>query len=91
MTWNYRVIEFVDPATNEPWQAIHEVHYDEQGRPSLYTEYPAVVMSHDADNNTAELGWILDRMRDALSKPTLVERDFVRSNAPIERSSTAKP
>ena len=34
MTWNYRVIEFIDP-NDGPWKAIHEVHYDEAGKPSL--------------------------------------------------------
>lgn len=32
--WNYRIIEFVDPTTNEPWRAIHEVHYCD-GRPTI--------------------------------------------------------
>ena len=84
MTWNYRVLEFADPATDEPWQAIHEVHYDDAGKPASYSEDPAVVMSHDAGNNAAELGWVLDKMREALSKPALVERDFERPNVGVE-------
>jgi hypothetical protein len=80
MTWNYRVLQFVDPATEELWQAIHEVHYDESGDPASYSEDPAVVMSHDASNARADLGWVLDKMREALLKPVLVERDFKRSN-----------
>lgn len=89
MTWNYRVLEFVDPATDEPWQAIHEVHYDDDGKPASYSEEPAVVMSHDAGNNVAELGWVLDKMREALSKPALVERDFERPNGRAEARAEA--
>ena len=68
MSWNYRVIEFVDP---EPWQAIHEVYYD-QDKPTSYSEAPAVVMSSDAGS----LSWVLERMKEALSKPALAETDF---------------
>jgi len=81
MKWNYRVLEFVDPANDEPWQAIHEVYYDADGLPESYSEGPAVVMSHDAGNNKADLGLVLDKMREALEKPALVESDFKRSNS----------
>jgi beta-glucanase (GH16 family) len=88
--WNYRVIEFVDPHDNEPWQAIHEVYYDVAGLPNGYAENPAGVVSHDAGNNKADLRWVLDRMREALSKPVLVQRDFERAadHADAERSET---
>ena len=73
--WNYRVIEFIDP--NEgPWRSIHEVHYDEKGKPTSYTEEPARVVSFDDGGNERELSWVLDRMRDALGKPVLRESDF---------------
>lgn len=91
-TWNYRVIEFLEPGTDEPWQAIHEVHYDDDGRPEYYSEDPAVVVSHDAGNNRADLCWVLDMMRLALDKPVLVEKDFERSNAELcgERSESER-
>ncbi|HCZ48003.1 MAG TPA: hypothetical protein DCZ11_03240 [Gammaproteobacteria bacterium] len=76
MTWNYRIIEFVEPGTEESWFAIHEVYYDDAGRPESYSEGAAVVMSHDAAGQSRELSWVLDKMRDALLKPTLRESDF---------------
>lgn len=81
MSWNYRVIEFVDPHTNEPWRGIFEVYYDDEGRPNGYTEDPSDVVSHDEGGNEAKggLAWVLDRMREALDKPVLVERDFFRN------------
>ncbi len=81
MSWNYRVIEFVCPMSNETWQAIHEVFYDEHGMPESYGEDPASVTSSDSNGNQADLGWVLDKMREALDKPVLVERDFVIAEA----------
>lgn len=78
MSWNYRVIEFVDEA-GEPWRAIHEVHYDPEGNPNGYGEEPAAVTSTDDAGTNASLSWVLDRMREALDKPVLVERDFKRA------------
>lgn len=85
MGWNYRVIEFVEPGTEERWQAIHEVHYDETGQPTSYAENPAPVMTHDDGNCKADLGWVLDKMREALSKPVLIERDFWRATTPADQ------
>jgi hypothetical protein len=76
VSWNYRVIEFVDPTTEELWRAIHEVHYHADGRPSMYSENPASVTSCDDAGNQGDLAWVLDRMRDALGKPALKETDF---------------
>lgn len=69
--WNHRVIEFVEP-DGTPWRAIHEVHYDDQGRPYAYTESPADV----SGANNEELAATLERMRRALERPHLVEDDF---------------
>lgn len=76
-TWNYRVIEFVCPVTDEPWRAIHEVHYKD-GKPTAYSEQPAAVTSCDDSGAQQQLGWVLDRMREALDKPVLVEADFCK-------------
>lgn len=79
MTWNYRVIEFVTPssadAPQETWRAIHEVYYDDQGRPVGYTENPAVI-GWLADEGDSAPAAILERMREALAKPALVPSDF---------------
>ncbi len=75
MSWDYRVIEFVDPS-GDLWRGIFEVFYDERGRPRQYSENPACVQSSDSDGNEKALEWVLDRMREALEKPVLVEQNF---------------
>lgn len=75
MTWNYRVFEWADRKEGT-WQSIHEVYYNVDGKPTSYSEEPAVVMSSDPAGNEADLGWVLDRMRDALSKPVLTADEF---------------
>lgn len=37
MSWNYRIIDHGDLL------ALHEVHYDEDGQPQLYTNDPATL------------------------------------------------
>ena len=69
--WNHRVIEFVE-ADGTPWMAIHEVHYDDAGRPYAYAENAAEVCGESND----ELRKTLDWMRAALDQPALVETDF---------------
>ena len=72
--WNYRVIEFVDPSTNETWRAIHEVHY-ENGVPTHYSENPASVV-WDTEEGESAPRKIIANMQEALFKPTLIEIDF---------------
>ena len=78
--WNYRVIEFVDPAEG-PWQAIHEVHYTNDGKPEAYADEPAKLVAFDDSGELRSLRWILLHMQEALDKPVLVEHDFVTPNA----------
>ena len=79
MTWNYRVIEFVDPQSMEPWRAIHEVYYDESGKPSSYSENPAGVV-WDTELGDGEPSRVMERLAMALRFPVLVERDFLPPN-----------
>ncbi len=73
--WNYRVIEFVDPKEGQ-WRAIHEVYYDDNGKPEGYTAIPAQLLAFHDSGESRDLRWILDRMREALDRPVLTERDF---------------
>lgn len=77
-TWNYRVMEFCSPTEPLPWRAIHEVFYDEGGRPVGYTKDPAVVAWGPDDGDSAPQ-LTLERMREALAKPVLREQDFVQN------------
>ena len=79
-TWNYRVIEFVAP-DGEEWRAIHEVHTDDDGGLIGYGEEPAPVMGSAGDGDMrGSMEWTLDRMREALDKPILIERDFQKAS-----------
>jgi len=74
MAWNYRVIEFTDPA-HGPWRAIHEVYYDALGAPSSYARNPAVI-TWEPDQDSDAPARVLERMRRALEMPVLAESDF---------------
>jgi hypothetical protein len=86
-TWNYRVIELVTPL-NDPsgsidmFRAIHEVHYDDDGCPVGYSATPATVGWDLSEGEDAPIA-ILDRMREALVKPVLTDRDFHRDLAAL--------
>jgi hypothetical protein len=42
MVWNYRIIlHDIDPDPKQHWLGLHEVHYDDQGRPNSWTEHLA--------------------------------------------------
>jgi hypothetical protein len=76
VTWNYRVIEF--QSGDEIHRAIHEVYYDEAGKPNGYTENPASVF-WNADEDGDAPNRILERMQEALKKPVLTEKDFKKT------------
>lgn len=69
-TWNYRVVE--TRHDDDVCHSIREVHY-ENDRPIAYSENPVtMVWEVDEDDPRRMLG----RMREALDKPVLRERDF---------------
>lgn len=68
-TWNYRIIDFGEHL------ALHEVHYDEAGKPRLYTE-DAITFVADpgcADEIVSGLKMALD---DAAKHPVLSVGEF---------------
>ena len=65
-TWNHRVMVTLDSG-GDPWFEIHEVHYDDNGVPRLYSENEAKVSGFDEK----ELLWLLEQMRKAVEKPVL--------------------
>jgi hypothetical protein len=72
-SWNYRVMEFEAP-DGERYRAIHEVYYRD-GVPASYTENPATIGWAVSEGDQAALE-ALERMREALLKPVLVDEDF---------------
>lgn len=87
-TWNYRVIERITPlgdpsGTMDVYRAIHEVHYDSDGRPVGYSTTPATMGWDASEGEDAPLA-ILGRMRDALVKPVLTAQDFEPNPSDLE-------
>lgn len=74
MHWNYRIIFTEDKTNPEDSQfGIHEVHYDDDGKPAAYIENPASMIWFDALLNGSSM---LEHMRVALTKPMLRPEDF---------------
>jgi hypothetical protein len=61
----------VDPVFKEEVLQIHEVYYDDDGKPNGYTANPVSVSGADID----DLHWMLARMQEALTKPILNKED----------------
>ena len=74
MSWNYRVIEFVDPEL-VPYWSIHEVFYDEHHKPVSYGEMAAIVQWGVGEDEEIAAK-ILSMMSRALGLPILIETDF---------------
>jgi len=64
MSWNYRVIRSPLEATS---LGIHEVYYDEEGRPSSWTEEPCGAVG----DNLLELRAEVQYMMEAFERPVL--------------------
>ena len=69
MKWNHRVI-FHDNGPDNQWYGIHECFYDhpKDDVPTSWTTNPGVVVSDSTDG----LFWVLECMRRAVEKATLV-------------------
>jgi YD repeat-containing protein len=68
--WNHRIIEAVEDGSRI--LAIHEVHYDDAGRPISHTD-PVIVDGESED----ELREMLHSMYMATTLPVLLASDFV--------------
>lgn len=66
-TWNYRVLKKTDQKTGETIYAIHEVYYDDAGKPETCTENPVA----PAGESLAELKRDMDHYLLALHKTVL--------------------
>lgn len=76
MSWNYRVIETIEPGTGDAvCLAIHEVHYDENGSPVSYAENPAYIAWAASEKGITPYVQIAQLQR-ALALPILHYSDF---------------
>lgn len=70
MRWNYRIIQFMHE--DEPYLRIHEVYYDEEGKPRAYAQGAASVGSESISG----MGLVIAQMKRALEMPILKATDF---------------
>lgn len=66
MSWNYRLMVQPD-GSGGIWFEIHEVYYNEEGKPESYTTNPTDV----SGNNINDIIFTLNEMRKVLNTPTL--------------------
>jgi hypothetical protein len=71
-TWNYRVIRKSETETSPKYLEIHEVYYDDTGKPVSVTMEGITPYADDIDALASELR----RMSEALTKPVLDYSDF---------------
>ena len=72
MTWNHRVIRR-KYETGEEYFAIHEVYYDDNGKPNGVTALPIAIF----EDSVEDLAITIERVKECLSKPLLdYDKDF---------------
>ena len=77
MFWNYRTLreEYTCQSGEiDITYVIVEAYYDEEISSVVPTSYGDTSLS-TCSGNVEELGWTLDKMREALTRPVLVMRD----------------
>ena len=70
MTWNYRLVK------HSTYVAIHEVYYNESGRPSSVTAEPIGLLGADAEEIKEDLEYIMR----AFDAPVLAWEDIVNED-----------
>lgn len=65
-SWNYRVIK------HPTYVAMHEVHYNAKGQPTMWTENPVTLSAETSE----ELAEVYAMMARALTDPVLNEEDI---------------
>mgnify|MGYP005996125231 FL=1 len=70
MGWNHRILAHKDG--DEMYFQIHEVIYDESGKPKSYTANGVSVGAESLNG----INWVLDKMKECTAKPILLADDF---------------
>jgi len=66
MSWSYRVVK------KEDIYGIHEVYYDDDGKPDMCTENSITMDANSAD----DLEWMIKQFKIAMNQPWLNYTDF---------------
>jgi hypothetical protein len=78
MTWNHRVIKSIYDVVGQPDEisyAVHEVYYDEDGKPTSYTKEPVF----PCGDTLEELQQEIERFAEAARNPVLTDADFAKA------------
>lgn len=76
MSWNHRVLAHKD-GKNWFFQ-IHEVYYNEKGKPISYTANGVSV----GGETVKDINWVLDKMKECTNKPILSAHNFPKEWSP---------
>ena len=57
MSWNYRLIDYGSHV------AVHEVYYDDEGKPTAYTTRPVYLSGDTLEDIEADVGLILSDLK----------------------------
>lgn len=68
MTWNYRIIRRIDPATGEIGYSIHEAYYNKAGEIYSITAEPVAPFGESSEELLADLE---NMLKDAKSQSVL--------------------
>ena len=68
-TWNYRVVR--RQAHGQPYLALHEVHYDDAGKPTGMTKEPCRFVCEDEDGAESIAASLMMAHSDAIKRPIL--------------------
>jgi len=71
MNWNHRLVDMTDENGGDPLIAFCEVFYDDNGKPTGYTE---PFMSGE---NMDEINNLIERLKEATKHPILKPEDFL--------------
>jgi hypothetical protein len=86
-TWNYRLILMDESSQDEPWYEVHEVHYDTEGKPLLWTQNASKV---NGESPQAVLHDLLLMAIDANRHPILKESKMPKNSEDRTNKSEAK-
>lgn len=70
MGWNHRILAH-DDGDGQFYFQMHEVYYDENGKPDSYTKNAVTI----AGENLKAITWSLNKMKEARKKPVLLAGD----------------
>ena len=70
MSWSYRIVK--TNVGDVSWYGVHEVYYDDEGKPALVSEEAVSLKEETVD----DLDFLIGKIKIALKQPILNYEDF---------------